>query len=102
VTLAGSQKVGGGEHARAAAAVTGHSSLYRAYTAHSLISSYQPADGPLMEYGTAILYVIQEDWEVCSEHLLEINGAGPLLEAMMDSGSDDDSGELPRTRRAGC
>jgi len=55
-----------------------------------------------MEYGTAILYVIQEDWEVCSEHLLEINGAGPLLEAMMDSGSDDDSGELPRTRRAGC
>lgn len=68
------------------------SSLYDAFD--NLISSYQPAEGPPMEHGTAIIDLIQEDWEVFSERLLETDGAGRLLEAIMHSGWDDDSGEL--------
>lgn len=61
----------------------------------NLISSYQPAEGPPMEHGTAIIDLVQEDWEVFSERLLEADGAGRLLEAIMHSGWDDDSGEPP-------
>lgn len=46
-----------------------------------------------MEHGTAVIDLVQEDWEVFSEHLLENNGAGRLLEAIIHSGWDDDSGE---------
>lgn len=46
-----------------------------------------------MEYGTAIIDLVQEEWAVFSERLLESDGAGLLLEAIMHSGWDDDSGE---------
>lgn len=46
-----------------------------------------------MEHGTAIIDLVQEDWEVFSERLIETNGAGRLLEAIIHSGGDDDSGE---------
>lgn len=61
----------------------------------NMLSFYQPAEGPPMEYGTAIIDLIQADWEVFSERLIETDGAGQLLEAIMHSGWDDDSGELP-------
>ena len=67
------------------------SRLYDAF--ENLVSSYQPAEGPPMEHGTAILGLVQEDWEVFSERLLEADGAGRLLEAIMHSGWDDDSGD---------
>lgn len=59
----------------------------------NLLSAYQLAEGPPMEHGTAIIDLVQEDWEGFSEHLFETNGAGRLLEAIMRSGWDDDSGE---------
>src|SRR5207302_10708564 len=65
--------------------------LYDAF--ENLLSCYQPAEGPPMEYGTAIIDLVQEDWEVFSERLVEADGAGRLLEAIMHSGWDDDSGE---------
>jgi len=46
-----------------------------------------------MDHGTAIIDLVQGDWEVFSERLLETDGAGRLLEAIMHSGWDDDSGE---------
>ena len=61
----------------------------------NLISSYRPAEGTPREHGTAIIDLVQEDWAVFSERLLETDGAGRLLEAIMHSGWDDDSGEPP-------
>lgn len=46
-----------------------------------------------MEHGTAIIDLVQGDWELFSERLIETDGAGRLLEAIMHSGWDDDSGE---------
>lgn len=47
-----------------------------------------------MEHGTAIIDLIQEDWDVFSECLLiKIDSARRLLEAIIHSGWDDDSGE---------
>ena len=69
------------------------SSLYHAF--RKLLSFYQPAEDPPMEYGTAIIDLIQEDWEVFSELVLQNDMGGSLLEAIMDSGWDDDSGEPP-------
>jgi RES domain-containing protein len=65
--------------------------LYKAF--ENLLSSYHPADGDALEYGTPIIDLIQEDWEVFSERLIEADGAGRLLEAIMRSGWDDDDGE---------
>jgi len=48
-----------------------------------------------MECGTPIIYLVQEDWCVFSERLWEADGAGRLLEAIMYSGWDDDSGKPP-------
>ncbi len=62
---------------------------------HNLVSSYKLAEGPPLEYGTPILDLIQDDWEVFSERLLEGDGAGPLLESILHSGWDDDDGEPP-------
>lgn len=67
------------------------SDLYNGFD--NLLSFYQPAAGPPMELGTAIIDLIQEDWNVFSERLLETNSAGRLLEAIMHSGWDDDSGK---------
>jgi RES domain-containing protein len=67
------------------------SSLYRAFD--NLISSYQPAECSPLEHGTAILELIQSDWDVFSERVFDADRAGDLLEAIMDSGWDDDSGE---------
>jgi RES domain-containing protein len=66
-------------------------SLYEAF--HNLLSTYRPAKGPPFEDGMAIIYLIQEDWDVFSERLLESEAAGSLFEAIMHSGWDDDSGE---------
>lgn len=46
-----------------------------------------------MEHGTAIIDLIQEDWDVFSERLIQNDSVGRLLEAIMHSGWDDDSGE---------
>ena len=67
------------------------SSLYIVFD--NLISSYQPAEGPPMEYGTEIIDLVQKDWGVFSEHLIENDDAGQLLEAIMHLGWDADDGE---------
>ncbi|TKS58978.1 MAG: hypothetical protein EWM72_02630 [Nitrospira sp.] len=67
------------------------SSLYNAF--ENLLSSYQLAEGPPLEHGTAIIDLVQQDWEVFSERLFDSNSAGRLLESIMHSGWDDDSGE---------
>ena len=48
-----------------------------------------------MEHGTAIIDLVQHDWEVFSERLIKTGDVGRLLEAIMHSGWDDDSGEPP-------
>ena len=69
-------------------------SVYELYEPfHNLISSYEPADGPPMERGTPIVMLIQGDWGVFSERLVDLDREGPLLEATMEAGWDDDSGE---------
>src|SRR5919106_739768 len=69
-------------------------SVYKLYEPfHNLISAYEPADGPPMERGTPIVMLIQDDWGVFSERLVDLNREGPLLEAIMEAGWDDDSGE---------
>ena len=62
---------------------------------HNLISSYKLAEGPPLEYGTPIVDLIQDDWEVFSERLVERDGTGALLEGILHSGWDDDDGEPP-------
>jgi RES domain-containing protein len=62
---------------------------------HNLISSNKRADGPPLEYGTPIVDLIQDDWEVFSERLVERGGAGALLESILYSGWDDDDGGPP-------
>jgi hypothetical protein len=59
----------------------------------NLISSYKPAEGPPMESGEPIVMLIQDHWEVFSDDPVASNREGALLEAIMDSGWDDDSGE---------
>jgi hypothetical protein len=59
----------------------------------NLISSYKPAAGPPMESGEPIVMLIQDHWEVFSDDLIASNREEALLEAIMDSGWDDDSGE---------
>ena len=61
----------------------------------NLLSSYHRAEGPPLERGIPIVELIQRDWDVFSERLLERGGEGRLLEAIMHSGWDDDSGEGP-------
>lgn len=46
-----------------------------------------------MEQGTPIIDLVQQDWEVFSERLFESDNAGRLLEVIMHSCWDDDSGE---------
>jgi hypothetical protein len=67
------------------------STLYDPFA--NLLSAYQPVEDLLLEVGTTILDLIQEDWEVFSERLFENGRAGQLLEVIMRSGWDDDSGE---------
>ncbi len=67
------------------------SNLYDAFD--NLISAYQPVEDSSIEAGTAILDLIQDDWEVFSEKLIENDRAKSLLEAIMISGWDDDSGD---------
>jgi RES domain-containing protein len=67
--------------------------LYDAFK--NLISCYHPAEGPPLETGWPILDLIQADWGVFSERLVERGGAGELLEAIMRSGRDDDDGQPP-------
>jgi hypothetical protein len=57
------------------------------------MSSYKPAEGPPMESGEPIVMLIQDHWQVFSDDLVTSNREGALLEAIMDSGWDDDSGE---------
>jgi RES domain-containing protein len=59
----------------------------------NLMSSYKPAAGPPMESGEPIVMLIQDRWQVFSDDLVTANREGALLEAIMDSGWDDDSGE---------
>lgn len=65
--------------------------LYDAFD--NLISAYQLVEDSSLEVGGAILDLIQDDWEVFSEKLIENDRAGSLLEAIMISGWDDDSGD---------
>lgn len=65
--------------------------LYKPF--HNLISSYKIAEGPPLEYGTPIVDLIQNDWEVFSECLIERGGTDALLESILHSGWDDDDGE---------
>jgi hypothetical protein len=65
--------------------------LYDAFA--NLLSAYRPVEDPLLDVGTAILDLIQDDWEVFSERLIDNGRAGLLLEGIMRSGWDDDSGE---------
>ena len=58
----------------------------------TLLSSYQLAEGPPMEHGTPIVALIQDDWEVFSERLIESGREGVLLESIMATGWDDDDG----------
>lgn len=62
---------------------------------HNLISSYKRAEGPPLEYGTPIVDLIQDDWGLFSERLVERGGAGVLIESILHSGWDDDDGEPP-------
>lgn len=48
-----------------------------------------------MEYGTPILDLIQGDWEVFSERVIETDRAAAPLEAIVHSGWDDDDGVPP-------
>ncbi len=48
-----------------------------------------------MENGTPIVHLIQQDWEVFSERLIQSDRTGALLEAIMHSGWDDDDGVPP-------
>ena len=59
----------------------------------NLMSSYKPAEGLPMESGEPIVMLIQDQWQVFSDRLVTSNREGPLLEAIMHSGWDDDSGE---------
>lgn len=61
----------------------------------NLISAYKLAEGPPLEHGTPILDLIQDDWEIFSERLVEQDGAGSLIENVMLCGWDDDDGEPP-------
>lgn len=67
------------------------SALYDVF--ENMLSAYQPVEYPSLEVGSAILDLVQGDWEVFSESLIENDRAGQLLEAIMRSGWDDDSGE---------
>jgi RES domain len=58
-----------------------------------LLSFYQPAECSLLERGTPIIELVQGDWEVFSDRLCGIDREGRLLEAIMESGWDDDSGQ---------
>jgi RES domain len=60
-----------------------------------MLSTYQPADGSMFEPGTPIVMLIQDDWEVFSERLIERDGADALLESIMHTGWDDDDGTWP-------
>ena len=62
---------------------------------HNLISSYKRAEVPPFEYGTPIVDLIQDDWEVFSERLVERGGDRALIESILGSGWDDDDGEPP-------
>jgi hypothetical protein len=59
----------------------------------NLLAFYQPAECSPLERGTAIIELVQGDWEVFSDGLCGIDREGALLEAIMESGWDDDSGE---------
>lgn len=48
-----------------------------------------------MEHGTPIAALIQDDWGVFSERLIESGGEGALLESIMHTGWDDDDGLPP-------
>lgn len=65
---------------------------------HNLISSYTPADEFYpTQSGRPIVELIQDDWNVFSDRLTAQEREGLILEAIMESGWDDDSGELPVT-----
>jgi RES domain-containing protein len=62
----------------------------------NMLSFYRPAEGPPLEGGEPIIWLIQDDWDVFSERVFDADGvAARLLEAIMSSGWDDDSGEPP-------
>lgn len=61
----------------------------------NLMSSYKLAEGHPMECGEPIVTLIQGHWNIFSDDLVVSNREGALLEAIMDSGWDDDSGEPP-------
>lgn len=59
----------------------------------NLLSFYQPAECSLLERGTPIIELVQSDWDVFSDRLCGMDSEGRLLEAIMESGWDDDSGQ---------
>jgi hypothetical protein len=61
----------------------------------NLLSFYQPAECSPLEPGTPIIELVQGDWEVFSDRLCDLNREGRLLEAIMASLWDDDSGQPP-------
>ena len=61
--------------------------VYKLYDPfRNLMSSYEPAEGPPLESGDPIVLLIQDDHEVFSERLDELNGEGGLLEAIIRLG----------------
>ena len=69
-------------------------SVYKLYEPfRNLLSSYKPAEGAPLERGTPIVMLIQDDWEVFSDRLVEVEREVALLEAIMFAGWDDDSGD---------
>lgn len=62
---------------------------------YNLISFYKRAEGPPLEYGTPIVDLIQDDWDVFSKRLAERGGDGVLIESIMYTCWDDDDGAPP-------
>src|SRR5713101_4046383 len=63
--------------------------LYSSF--ENMLSFYELAD----DMADDLVWQVQEDWEVFADRLVDSGRAWPLLEAIMDTGWDDDSGEPP-------
>jgi len=61
----------------------------------NLLSYYTPLEDPYLESGGTLIELIQWDWEVFRDDLVESGRAGALLESIMHTDWDDDSGEFP-------
>jgi hypothetical protein len=61
----------------------------------NLLSYYMPVEDPYWDSGGPLIDLIQWDWEVFREALVESGRAGALLESIMHTGWDDDDGVPP-------